>query len=397
MNKKFFAQKFCELTLKVFLPATGITAAVMAAVVPFSCKSPVEALNFLEGDFSAPVLESVSVQDENTISLVMSKEVNVQEALVSPIDSQETAVSTEEEKAQEPAASVFENESDTYTVSFTLPTPMETGRLYSLRAILQDRQGNTLTLTVPFTGYNNRMPYAVLSEIRHTKFTKTVSGQTVAYYPFVELYMLQDGNLSGMELAAASSAGTFTVKLPPIEVHRGQYVTVHICPQGAALQSETEDSLSAASGTDTCSTALDLYAETDENTKFLATSDVLLLRDSNSGKIFDALLYYKSTKTMRYPYEDVLSQIQEENIWLNKEGECDCSIENAVCIDAYTTVNRSLSRQNNAQLLETFTNNPEEFFPFSTRIDQWLLTDKVKNTSSSTPGFANSTNPYVKK
>ena len=201
-------KKFSKALFKSVLPALALTASVGITIVPAGCRTPVEGISFLEGDFSVPRVEDFLVQDEHSVRLVMSKAVCVQDARLSDADGSDFGILCSLGEGAEATASVSGADSSAHgtanrapsgqtaaftpdsprigssahgtagtprstSVTFNFDRPTQTGREYSLWTLLEDSQGNTLTLTIPFTGYNPRLPKIVLSEIRHTKFSIT--------------------------------------------------------------------------------------------------------------------------------------------------------------------------------------------------------------------------------
>ena len=65
------------------LPALFLVVAVVLSMLPFGCKSSVEGIEFLEGDFSVPEIADVVVKDPYSICLEFSKPVHVNQACVS--------------------------------------------------------------------------------------------------------------------------------------------------------------------------------------------------------------------------------------------------------------------------------------------------------------------------
>ena len=57
-----------------------LTATVIVSITPLGCKTSIEGLQMLEGDFSTPELQAICVTSEENISLSFTKEISVKKA-----------------------------------------------------------------------------------------------------------------------------------------------------------------------------------------------------------------------------------------------------------------------------------------------------------------------------
>ena len=194
---------------------------------------------------------------------------------------------------------------------------------------VKDSHGNTLYFKNTFQGYNSRVPEVQLNEIR-TEYTKPKC-------EFVELLILSDGNLGGMELITASDGEDKVYILPPAEVKSGEYVVIHLRKLEDESEDELDEDITLSSGTESGSWR-DLWAE--NTSARIAKSDVVLLKDRINGKIVDAVLFAESSySAWKNDFiESCAKQAYEDGAWKNGY-----SVQNAVCSDGLTT-SRTLSR-----------------------------------------------------
>ena len=227
---------------------------------------------------------------------------------------------------------------------------------------------------------------------------------------FVELVAVKEGNLSGLELFSAGDGEERRYEFPAVKVSRGEYITVHVrkppvnekYPEDAeGMICELSDDLTLSTHTDSCNAARDLWSENEK--ACFADSDIIVLRNSLSGRIEDCVLFAKSSLE-QWPeqYGKILSSVLEEGLWQNADGTASCEPESAVCSDNVTSgaATRSFSRQNVEKILEDMESGTDGAEPFKNSSDVWLLTcdsgSGSKKINGVTPGYRNSDNAYIK-
>ena len=359
--------------LRTFLPSCLIAFIVVFACSNFSCTSRVPSLSLLDGDFTVPSLEGIKQVSPARIELSFNKEVILTSV----------ALSGEEEKQ---AINVLDEENEFSCIHHViLEKGTELGSHYVLEGIVTDERKNTLTFEASFNGFNDHPAKAILSEIRNAYNGKAMKSE------FVELYVLEDGNLYGLSLIDGYDGTDKKYDFDSIEVRKGQYITVHYrkiknedgsyAEEGMA--DETEDSLALSTATDSCDTALDLWLE--NNSAVLAPSDVLMLYDSNTDTVMDALEWVTTEKPgFSDRCSSVLEKVSKSGIW---KGD-------AMNSDGMTTVNRSLSRQNVEGIIYD-----EDY---SASAAEWIVAcikDRSKSSTlvqGATPGKTNSRVAYTK-
>ncbi|MCI5829414.1 MAG: hypothetical protein SPJ89_11215 [Treponema sp.] len=381
-----------QVLLKTVLPAMVLLFAVISAVCPVGCKSRIEEINVLEGDFTVPHIENFAVTGGRTLQLDFTKKVSVQN------------VNTYESESKKDFSSASARyEEDGKRVILELAEKPETGSGYVLESLVVDESGNSLTLSIPFKGYNDNPAKVILSEVRNAYGIATVKdedGNSVKVHrsEFAELYVLKSGNLCGIEVCSAADGESKKYTMPAIEVKKGDYITVHmrtIAADGADGQgmiSETGSNLALSTHEDSCDTARDLWSE---NTKAcFADSDIIYLKNSYNQKIMDALVYARSDlAAWKDGFKDVVKAVEESGVW----GQS-VSPEDGLCSDYVTSATtRSFSRQNIKQCIKAYENG----MPVPGGKEVWLLTadsGRGKNkVAGVTPGYKNSSNAYTPK
>ena len=379
------------------VPALILSLTVLFSLNAFGCSSNPEGLTNLSGDFSVPKIQSFSVTSESSLELNFTDAVeSVKAEVFSGEKTYETSVSLNGEKT---------------SASITFSEPAQTGASCVVEGEVLDRAGNSLTFSLPFKGYNSNPARLVISEVRNAYGAVTANKVTTHRSEFVELVAVKEGNLSGLELFSAGDGEERRYEFPAVNVSRGEYITVHVrkppvnekYPEDAeGMTCELSDDLTLSTHTDSCNTARDLWAENEK--ACFADSDIIVLRNSWSGKIEDCVLFAKSTlEQWPEPYGKTLSSVLEEGLWQNADGTASCEPESALCADNVTSsaATRSFSRQNVGELLEVSESGIDENVPFKNSKEVWILTcdsgSGSKKITGVTPGYENSDNAYVSK
>lgn len=354
-----------------------ITAVVLFGVIPFSCKVTTEGIEIVGGDYTSPALDNIIVVDDKTIELLFTEEVNITKAVVSPritgiSDSDYHSESEILSPAIAAAAGEYgkidvniEYSEDNRTVIFHLLNPTEIGKNYELFGVVEDRIGNTLTFTAPFSGYNSRIPKMLMTEIQ-IKYGKGSSGGEEIYRSeYVELLALEDGNLIGLELFSASDGDKKKFEFDNIDVIKGEIILVHLRTAGPGCISEKEN-LDEAYAPHSKKGIRDIW---DENTTshFNDSSDVIILRNRIDGSIMDGIMYSSiDAVEWKKGVGDYAIELQANGIYSS------WNIEDASSSKGCTTL-RSLTRQNAKEIYEMVMNGEEIEYPLPVDEDTWQV------------------------
>lgn len=248
--------------------------------------------------------------------------------------------------------------------------------------------GNSVEFLQDFIGFNENPAFLILSEIR----TKADSKKLMS--DFVEFYCLKGGNTHGLKLCSGYKGEDCDYSFPAIEVKAGEYITLHNKTYDSEKAvNETGDDLTLSKAEESCDEARDLWREGTEQ-KIGASSDVLILKNYSTGKIYDGILFCKSEaeKLGNKRQCEYAATLDSEGIW---KGGTD--VDSAFHCEKATTVTRSISRKNVDEIAQKY--NSGEIDSVSSSKDDWALTEKYGKpvVSGATPGYENSTNYYEEK
>lgn len=358
--KKISLKSFKKYVVQTLVPAFSLAASVMLAIFPFSCRTSMEGIEFLSGDFTVPQVKDVTVADSNTLSVFLSRNVSVDDARI--VDSSGVEMT---------GLTTYVDESEN-RVDYTLADRMDIGKKYVLDTTLEDMKGNSVTLSIDFLGYNDRVPSLVLSEIR----TKNKSSSDKS--EFVEIYALSSGNLSGLEIVSAYDGEDKKYSFPAIEVKKGEYIVVHMRNDTEGCVDELDTNLRLATTSDS-SSARDLFAQNLNDGRFAAGSDIIAIRDGASKKILDCFVYVDPSKNNPWP-ESLASfsdKVVDSKAWLDGDGNVDCSFESAF---STTTLNRDAHTVCRRGVESLGTENP------GSSAGEWY---EVSSSKEQTPGYRN--------
>lgn len=365
----------------------GIT---VVAVMPVSCKITEQGIKIVGGDYVPPVLNNFVVSDEKTVVLEFSENVEVSGFVVAKVvddlfSSQEHSDTLDLSPALERASGVYgtvacsviyEDEegqpvSSGRIIRFVLDEQMEIGQGYELYTKVRDSTGNTLTLAVPFSGYNSCVPEIMITEIQ----TESVSSQnkaekTAGTYrnEYVELLVLKSGNLAGLELCSGYDGETKKYLFPTVEVTAGEIIVVHMRARGNGCISEEGDDLSLATSSYTSPQIRDLWTEL-ETTTLGNKTDIIILRNRADHRLLDAVMFRASTveawnKTM-IDYSQAL-----DGAGIYSSGD----IEEAFITDSLTAT-KTLHRTNAAEYRDAVLAEGPLEFPIPSSCDFWAVAD----------------------
>lgn len=371
-------------TLKQMLVVAGeallLTGITVFSVMPVSCKITEQGVKVLAGDYVPPVLNSFEVKDENTLVLEFSEKVFVTGYVTSVqvdelFDSMEHSATIDLSPAIERASGVYglvpsnvSTDDSGCIVTVSLENQMEVGQGYEFYSQVEDICGNTLTLAVPFTGFNSRLPQLVITELQSESVNQNKTEKTKGTYrnEFVEFLVLKSGNLAGLELCSGYDGEAKKYVFPPLEVTAGQIFVVHMRNRGNGCISEEGDDLDLAFSSYAKNGVRDLWSSS-ETTAIGNKTDILIIRNKADQRLLDAVMFRASgveawTKTM-IEYSQL---IDESGIY--ESGD----IENAFICDGLSAT-KTLQRADAAELLQRLNDGEEIEYPVKSGPDTWLI------------------------
>lgn len=319
---------------KVCLKSAEILSIVFFVLMwfyPVSCKVNEEGIKVVPVEESSPEINEYSVNSSENISVYFSKKVSVVESKI---------FDEEEDFSHEVVSQGLEESENLWKIDFVLNEPLKAGKNYELYGIVEDEKGNSLTFSLPVSGYNERIPSLRISEVRpiYAKASKTVTVdgekiKTDVYKAeFIEFEVLSDGNLCLVEIVSAYDGEEKNLVLPDVEVKQGEVVVVHLrtCEGEAGGVSELEDDITLSTGYYSSDFARDIWFSNTAS-HLGDKQDVVFLRDSQTGKILDAVLYSLETEeSWKNDFmKSILDEIKNQGKWNFINEENIYSMENA--------------------------------------------------------------------
>lgn len=266
----------------IFFCAATVAIA-MFCVNHSGCQITSEGIKVLDAAES-PEITSVRTLDEKSLEVQFSKAVKAKSSIVSKLEAGEKASLDQiSNDAMEASASIFD---DGKTVVYEFSHETKVGERYQLFGEIADSRGNSLTFTLPFDGYNSRVPILIIEEVQGG-YTKT--GHKCEY---IILTALTDGNLGGLELHSAQYSSLLSnYQIPPCEVKAGEKIMFHLRTfEDVDFANETDGNLAKDKGEWSKAQVRDLFFENSNKCVGLSY-DIILLRNKSNMKIMDALLY----------------------------------------------------------------------------------------------------------
>lgn len=347
-----------------------VSSVVVVAAFPFSCRLTEDGLKIVSSDSAVPKIVSFYSDSSSSLALVCSQSVIVSDAAVKSDDGTyavEAAVGYEDGGKH---------------VLFSLPEPTQAGSSYALSGVITDESGNSLSFSLPFTGFNSNPARLLLTEVRSKHSS---SAGAIKKSEFVELYVLKGGSLAALELVTGSDGEDKKYAFPAIDVRAGEYIVVHFrTVSSGECVDELGGNLKLSTGTDS-SGARDFWIDNTESR--ISDNDVIIVRDSCRNLVIDALLYSASSKTSWYykGQKSLSAEAFESGVW---QGGSE--VEYAAVSDGIT-LTRTMSRLNVDNIIRS---NPKESISQSSVIavskDDWAVVKKA------TPGEKNSSEVYIK-
>lgn len=270
------------------------------------------------GDVTVPKVVSLEIVSGTELNAAFTAPISVSRANVVLSDTPDEVIPV-----------TWEIGADANSIRFFLADGIGIGINAALSASVTDARGNTLSFSMPFTGFNNRVPRLRINEIR-TEYSKPK-------VEYIELYVVEGGNLGGVEIYNAMNTVKSTFEFPASEVAPGDYIVYHLRSVEVGLVDETGP-VDVSAGIDARPGARDFWDNLTSSP--LKKTNVILVRERKGGAILDALLCAETGKT-EWPNDTVRLAAEEAfaaGAWLPGPLVVDAVISTG------TTVTRSIGR-----------------------------------------------------
>ncbi|MDR0409857.1 MAG: hypothetical protein LBH18_05610 [Spirochaetaceae bacterium] len=350
---------------KQFFLFAPLCAALVFCAVLLSCSDNTSINKVMGSGSEAPIFIAYRAESGTEIKFQFSMPVKIVHAFLNTGDD-------------------FEPFPDEYApiISLRFVSDHSGGKAITADLLVEDADGNSLNVLVPFKTRNSRMPALLINEIRFER-----GGSNNSASEFIEFHTKTSGNLGAMRLFVASAKlddplSEPVYEFPSVEVKAGEYITLHMrtLPEDKAID-ELGDNLNLAKAKregDTNDSARDLWLP--GSVKLLhSNADVIYLLDQDDV-IIDSVVVAKSQD--EWNKNKNLSKAAEflakQGAWLNAEGE---AVKSPKAADAANTNNTTATRT--LCRYETKTD--------SNKMDDWYIC----KGSGDSPGALN--NPEVYK
>ena len=377
-------KKYRELLL-LLMQTCLLVCITVVAVLPVSCKMSEEGVTVYDGDYSAPVIESIEVLDEKTVQMNFSEGVKIGSVVVSKFIGgiSDSILHSDTEKvsdAIEAAGGEFgrldveaEVSEDGLTVTYTMQEDCEVGEPYEIFGTVEDEIGNSLTFCVPFTGYNSRVPDLIFTEVQIKYAKGSEKGNVVYRGEFVELLALCDGNLGGLELVGGADGESKKFVFPAVEVSQGELIMVHLRTVGEGCVNELGENLDEATAPYAVPGVRNLWSE-NTTARYNDDSDVIILRNSATESVLEAFMY---------AVEDA-SEWKKGPVVLAKEaaaaGIYDGEGIEYAAINYKTTPKKSFIRLDASQILSDILEGNDYVYPINQCAENWEVGNVTPGT-----------------
>jgi len=362
----------------ILVQTAALVGITIFAILPVSCKITPEGIQVVSSNYSCPVLKTVTINDSRHLSLEFNKPVLISGAVVSErIKGISDSNVHSENKDLSPAlknasgeygfieASVEQFDDGKIQVfNFTEETTI--GKEYQLFGVVEDETGNSLSFSIPFEGYNSRIPKIIMTEIQiHYQKSETKKYGLEYRSEFIEFVALSDGNLSGLKVYSVSDGESKGYVFPPVEVHKGEVFLVHFRNSGEKCISETGNDLNLATERFSCTDIRDLWSE-NESACFNGSNDIIIIENRITGDILDCLMYADpATEEWKSNFLPYIERIK-------KSGVCYVEIENAANSKGASPL-KSIQRKNAKGIVDRFNNSQAETISVVNCREDWQV------------------------
>lgn len=266
----------------VFLQSIGIAGVVIFVVCPLSCHISAQGIDFITGDYVSPKLLSYKIIDEKKLNLNFSEKVQIRGIVVNRKDDISSII-----KVEDITYGKTENQ-----IVIQLTEETSIGNEYVLGGIVDDKYGNSLTFSLPFKGYNRRIPSLLIIEVQPEYYKKSDE-----YYrcEFVKYLVVNDGNLFGLMTGSATNGKELDYYFPPIEVKKNDIIVVHFRNKGKGCIDELGENIDISTAPNSCRVGRDLWLNNTDSV-FSSAYDVIYLKDIINNKIVDGFMYTDKSK-----------------------------------------------------------------------------------------------------
>ncbi|MFZ2782020.1 MAG: hypothetical protein WAZ99_10230 [Rectinemataceae bacterium] len=190
--------------------------------------------------------------------------------------------------------------------------PLSAGAEYRLAGEAEDKAGNATRFLFSFLGWNDNPPLLRLNEIQPGKN----SSKSSPHRDYLEFLVVHPGDLGGITVEWTSSVKDCEWKFPPCMVKTGEFIVLHVAPEGIPEEkNEIGADLAISGGIDASAEGRDFWC--DEGP--LPDENALVLVRARPGEApMDGVFYANEDKTGDLDSDRIgtrLAELAEAGLW----------------------------------------------------------------------------------
>ncbi|HPE88412.1 MAG TPA: Ig-like domain-containing protein [Spirochaetia bacterium] len=172
---------------------------------------------------------------------------------------------------------------DGRSVRVTLDGVLAPGAAYSVSGVVADAAGNLSGFALPYWGYNPDPPVMLINEL--------ITEGSATHPDAVEFYVAEAGDCAGLAFFVGSPSDyACRYVFPPLAADAGDYVTLHLKPQGDDGEVDESAAKDESAGLDASAGAWDLWYRGGDGA-LPGKNGAVALCSSPRGAILDAVAY----------------------------------------------------------------------------------------------------------
>ncbi|GAB1432457.1 hypothetical protein MASR2M29_10820 [Spirochaetota bacterium] len=173
------------------------------------------------------------------------------------------------------------------SIVVTLDAEQLPGEAYSISGSIADAAGNMSSFILPYWGYNPEPPKLLINEL--------LTEGSAARPDALEFFAMESGNCAGLAFFVGVP-GNYQLRyiFPPLKVEAGDYIILHLKPQGLPVELDETIDKTLSGGADSSAAAWDLWYRQGDGA-LPGKNAVLSLCLSPVGNYMDAVAYSERT------------------------------------------------------------------------------------------------------
>jgi len=251
----------------------GVWVVEAACMLAVSCAPEPVAAVFAAGDLRPPAVASWGAAGGAEVIIVFDEEIEVAAPGFASTPG--------------PGIAATRVGEDGRSVIVTLDGGQSPGAAYAVSGVVSDAAGNLSSFVLPYWGFNPDPPRIVINEL--------ITEGTSTHPDALELFVTAGGNCAGLALFVGSP-DNFDIRFlfPALPVESGDYIILHLKPQGLEAEIDETGDKAASGGIDANADAWDLWYSGGDGA-LSGKNGALSLCTSPRGAIMDAVLYSERT------------------------------------------------------------------------------------------------------